>query len=197
MALAIYCFLMSRAAQKVVSAVNGPPLLQEEVDFSKPFTNEFTFRHAVQPFYGTMYLTLKADPWPKGWTESYIASEDLKGAKGEMRVLSTNNVLVESAELAWFYSSIARSEPETAPVQEFFGRLPLGDYRLIIATTAAVPQLANTKQALILRYDLIHERTIASVSRNFSIAFGIAALIFAGAFIWLIRPRARLTVPTL
>src|SRR5688500_17131631 len=93
-ALAIYCHSVSRAAAEVVAAVNGPPLLQEKIDFSKPFTNEFAFRHIVQPFYGTMYLTLKADPWAQGWKTADDAGEDLKEAKGEIRVVSTNNAVI-------------------------------------------------------------------------------------------------------
>src|SRR5215213_6319662 len=113
--LGIYSFRMSRAAQKVVTAVNGPPLLRVPVDFSKPFTNEFVFRQSVKTFYGTMYLKLEPDPWPKDWITRDSASEGLQAAKGNMRVLSTNGLLINECDLDWFYGSIARSESNNAP----------------------------------------------------------------------------------
>ncbi|HUS35215.1 MAG TPA: hypothetical protein VM680_07695, partial [Verrucomicrobiae bacterium] len=73
-ALAIYCFRVSSRAQKIVDAVNGPPLFDARVDFSKPFTNEFSFRHTAQPFYGTIYLKLQIDPHPPNWTSADVAS---------------------------------------------------------------------------------------------------------------------------
>jgi hypothetical protein len=42
--------------RKLVSVVNDPPLLQQQIDFSKPFTKAFTFRQTVEPFCSTMYL---------------------------------------------------------------------------------------------------------------------------------------------
>src|SRR5687767_3930055 len=112
--LAAYCFRVSSDAQKVVKAVDGPPLLSAPVDFSKAFTNEFAFRHTVQPFYGTVYLTLRADPWPTNWTSRDDASEQLQAANGEMYVISTNNTPSEKRPLNWFYHHhLVRSEPAT------------------------------------------------------------------------------------
>jgi hypothetical protein len=105
LALAAYCFSISRGARKVVVAVNGPPLIQQQIDFSKPFTNEFNFHHTVQPLYGMIYLTLKADPWSKHWTNADIASEELREARGQIRIYQSNNVPVNERPLNWFYGS--------------------------------------------------------------------------------------------
>jgi hypothetical protein len=187
--LAVYCFLISNAAQKVVSAVDGPPLLQENIDFSKPFTNEFTFHQTVQPFYGTIYLTLRAQPWPKEWTTAGAATEDMQAAQGDLRVYQTNNVLIDERRLDWFYDRIPHSNPETAPLQRFFGRLPPGYYRFAISTAAGVAKLEGVKQQLVLRYDMIHERPIASFFRTLGVILGFAGLI-TGVTLTLLIKRA-------
>ena len=185
-ALTVYCFAISRATQKVVAAVDGPPLLRADIDFSKPSTNEFTFRHTVEPFFGTMHLTLEADPWPKEWTERDFSSEALRETKGEMFLYQTNNVLIRNAPLVWFCTH-STTEPKAAPEQTFFGNFPLGEYRLVIKTKAGLPEeLANTNQKLVLRYDLIKERSLASVFKGFSVVFGIGALIMGGTLAWLL-----------
>ena len=191
--LAVYCFTVSRAAQNVVTAANGPPLLLEPVDFSKPFTNEFAFRHTVQPFYGTTFLTLRANPWPKEWTARDVASEDLQTAKGHLRIISTNNIVVQQRALDWFYWHFSHTEPDAAPLQGV-AKLPLGDYRLIVATTNGVPRLNGVKQQLVLRYDYIHEASIARALRTFSVAFAIGAFASASALIWLICRRRELAL---
>lgn len=185
--LAAYAAHVSRVAQKVVRAVEGPPLLQADVDFSKPFTNEFNIHHTVKPMYGTIYLTLKVDPWPKEWNDWNMAGEELEEAHGHMRIYGTSNVLADERRLNWFYSSIARAEPKTAPLQGLPGRLPLGEYRLVIATTNGLAKLTGFKQQLVVRYDLIHERTIATVGRNLAIIFGCAALLATGLLICMLK----------
>jgi hypothetical protein len=190
--LAVYCFKVSSDAQRVVDAVNGPPLFREKVDFSKAFTNEFSFRHVVRTFYGTMYLTLRAVPRPEGWSEPEDCWEDMKAAKGKMRVISSDKAVVQEGEMNWFYwyiGSVARQESNTVALQDFFGRLPVGDYRLVVSTTAGVPKLENAKQELLLRYDLIHERSIAKAGRSFGIVFVIVACAFAGALVWVVKRR--------
>jgi hypothetical protein len=182
--LAIYCFRVSSRAQKVVDAVNGPPLFDAPVDFSKPFTNDFSFHHTVQPFYGTIYLKLQVDPAPTNWTSADVASERMETAQGELRVISTNSAVVDTRPLKWFYNAIPHSEPNAAPIQGFVGRLPLGDYRLIVATKEGVPDVQSTKQRLILRYDMIHEAVIARVLRRFGFVLAITAFISAAVAIW-------------
>jgi hypothetical protein len=180
--IGIYCFRLSRAAQKVVTAVNGPPVLRVPVDFSKPFTNEFAFRHSVKPFYGTVYLKLEPDPWPKDWTTRDLASEALQKAKGEMRVLSTNGSIVDQRDLNWFYGRFPHAETNDAPLQQFFSGLPLGEYRLLVATTVGVPQLNGVRQELVLRYDLIHERSIAGFFRTVTIVLLLITCVFGVGF---------------
>jgi len=194
-ALAVYCFGLSASAQKVVNAVNGPPVLQVRVDFSKPFTNEFAFRHTAEPFYGTTYLTLKADPCPGNWTNTENACDDLKEAHGQMRVISTNNAVIKRGNLDWFYWMRPRSEPENAPLQGFFPRLPLGDYRLHVETTTAVPQLSGAKQELILRYDYIHESSISHAFRILGVVFAVIAGIGAIGLFWQIKRHPEIIRP--
>ena len=189
-ALAVYCFNVSKAAQTIVTAANGPSALHVPIDFSKPFTNEFKFRHTAQPWYGTTYLRLKANPWPESWKDSETAAEDLKAAKGQLCIYSTNNALVQALDLDWFYWRSFRFEPRTFPLQQFFTRLPLGDYRLVILTTAPVPQLSGAKQELIVRYDYIHEASIANALQFFGFLFVVTASASGAAFLWKVKRRA-------
>jgi hypothetical protein len=190
--LAVLCFKESSRMQGIVDAVNGPPLFRASVDFSKAFTNEFSFRQSVQPIYGTMYLALSAEPRPKGWSAPEDSWEEMKGAYGTMRVVSTNNVVVEEREMDWHpyhAGMMGRSETNAVGVQNFFGRLPLGDYRLVLKTTQGVLKLENTKQELVLRYDMIHEGPIARAARFLGIVFAVVACGFAGAWVWVIKRR--------
>jgi hypothetical protein len=185
--LTVCCFILSKAAQNVVSAVDGPPVLRASVDFSKPFTNDFTFRHTVRPFLGTMHLTLEGDPWPSEWRTLDFLPDALRETEGEMFLYGeNNNVPIRSRSLDWHYAPGA-IEPKGAPVQMFFGSFPLGEYRFTIKTKAGVPELASVNQKLVLRYDLIKERSLAPVFSGFSVVFGIGALFMAGALAWLVK----------
>lgn len=183
LAIALYSYRISSAARKVVAAVDGPPLIQADIDFSEPFTNEFVFRHTVKPFYGTVYLSLRANPTPKHWDSSESAGEDLQKARGEMRVLNSQNSVIEKKEMRWLYLDSFRHRSEIAPFQPFFGRLPLGEYKLVIQTLDPVPQLKGVKQQLILRYDLIHERSIASFFGKITLITASASLVFGSLLI--------------
>ena len=194
--LAIYCFKESSRMQRIVDAVNGPPLFRESVEFSRAFRKEFSFRQSVQPIYGTMYLALSAEPRPRGWSAPEDCWEELKEAKGMMRVVSANDVVVKEGEMDWHpyhAGMMGRSETNAVGVQNFFGRLPLGDYRLVVETTEGVPKLENTKQELVLRYDMIHEGPLAGVARFLGIVFAIVACGFASALVWALKRRAKVS----
>ena len=166
LALAIYCLAFSRRAQRVVDAVDGPPLLRVPIDFSRPFTNEFNIRHTVQPLYGTIYLTLRAEPWPQTWNKEIAAGDDMADAGGWLRVFTKNNELVDEREMNWRYWRWPRGEAVVAPRQGFFGGLPLGEYKVVITTTSEVAVLKGSRQELLLRYEYIHEATIAEAGRK-------------------------------
>jgi hypothetical protein len=190
--LSLYFFGVSRNAQKAVDAAYGPPLFQEKVDFSKPFTNEFNYKHTVQPFYGMMYLMVSAEPWPTNWSDEQSAGESLRRAKGEMLVYEgTNKVPIGRSEINWFYPRLPSIERKDSALEKYYGSLPLGDYRLVIKTKEGVPELSGRKQELALRYDLIHEVSLADAFRKIGIFFLIVNALVGGFFVCLIVRGAR------
>jgi hypothetical protein len=111
----------------------------------------------------------------------------LQALKGKMRVLSANGSIVAERDLNWLYGGFPHSETNNFPLQGFFGRLPLGKYRLIIATMAGVPELKGARQELIVRYDLIHERSIASVFRTLGIVLLVITCAAGTGFLLLLK----------